>query len=156
MSTQAQELDEMLREYLENSARMTRDEYVAAKKTDWAEIGADLKEQRLQYGLTLTEMARETGFSASTLSNFEKGRPVQRANVIESSYRLLFRLKSTEEIAHMTFDQLTGSEYTLRFAGSDELDASEIDGGCVAGLNVYQDDPAQPVNYDNVVPLFEY
>jgi len=87
---------ERLRARLDEGERLSADEWQMAASLKWAELGSEMREQRVTLGCSLAEMARLTGFSASTLSRFEHGRSVGRANVIESSYRLVFALRKQE------------------------------------------------------------
>src|SRR5690606_11376248 len=130
----------MLASRLEAGETLSLDEYKLAKEIDWSEKGEELREQRIRHGITLAKMARETGFSASTLSRFENGHPVQRANVIERSYSLLFRSLSIRELADNTFKMFAhslGNGVEIRFLKDDEL-ADDA----VAGIGVYIDDEA--------------
>jgi len=131
---------------------LSREEWKAVNETNWTERGAELRQLRNTFGYSLSEAAELTGFSASTLSRFENGMPVQRARVIEKSYGLLARIRSTENLAHIMFDSLTADGVSLRFA--DVNDLSYCDG--VAGVNLSIDDSQTPQASSNVINLSEY
>lgn len=107
-----------LRERLERDEVLTPEEWVVAKEYDWAEEGARYRTKRLAAGFTIAEAARQTGFSASTLSKFETGQPVQRANVIERSYRLLIERDIAVSLADTliaAYKEATGIDFIAEF-----------------------------------------
>ncbi|MFF2890766.1 helix-turn-helix domain-containing protein [Paenibacillus sp. NPDC057967] len=95
-----------LRVRLAQDETLTREEWVEANEVDWVEIGAEFREGRLKAGITLAKMARETGFSASTLRRFEVGQPVMRANVIASSYNLILENSDLKDVCQQVFEKL--------------------------------------------------
>ncbi|MBY0158199.1 helix-turn-helix domain-containing protein [Cytobacillus firmus] len=100
-----------LRQRLEDQERLTSEDYIAASEIDWTLIGARFRDSRLSCGISISEAARRTGFSESTLRRFEKGNPVKNAHIIECSYKLMISIFDLNTDYYTVLGELIG-DYT--------------------------------------------
>lgn len=63
--------------------------FILENAEEWKATGEQHKQIREKLGLTLAAMAKTLGTSASRLSRFEKGLPVQSVNQLIKGYKLL-------------------------------------------------------------------
>lgn len=75
------------KEFEEHKER--RDKYIKEHKQEWLDAGAYYKTWREEHYLSKAEVARRIGISSSTLTKYENGEPVMRANMIETAYDAL-------------------------------------------------------------------
>ncbi|WP_050802827.1 helix-turn-helix domain-containing protein [Paenibacillus sp. HGF5] len=110
---------------LERYLAAKREMFVAENEAEWAGVGDKLRMARIERGISLAGASRKIGFSASTLSRFEKGNPVLNATVIERSYEMMLLIGDLEaELsgAYQFIDELIGGG-----KNGDETDDEEID-----------------------------
>ncbi|WP_028560905.1 helix-turn-helix domain-containing protein [Paenibacillus pinihumi] len=62
---------------------------VKKENKEWAKVGSEIRNMRSAKQMTISEVAHSIGVSASTLSKFERGRPVQSARLIENAAKLV-------------------------------------------------------------------
>ncbi|MCK6076274.1 helix-turn-helix domain-containing protein [Paenibacillus silvae] len=95
---------------------MTREQYVAKKAGEWAEMGLLFKEARESSGLTLADVAPALGVSPSTLRRFELGHPVKSAKIIQKAYEMYFNLN-----AHVFVDEMQRAELHAEYLIDQEI-----------------------------------
>lgn len=77
-------------------------------KNEWVEKGLEFKRLRENYQISRAEIARAIGTSSSRLANFEQGKAVRDARVLENFYKLIIEQKNTREEL-MAMKELWGS-----------------------------------------------
>jgi len=83
------------RDYFE--ARKKR--FIIEHRGKWKEIGNEFREERESYGLTQELVAKALGVSASKVSNFENGRSITHAKLMESAYSMFLKIHEVKLIA---------------------------------------------------------
>lgn len=105
-NTEAVEMDNLARIYREDyipnvlHQRAEKERFIGERVNEWEEEGQRYKKEREELGITKHEMACAISVSTTTISNFEKGYPVQRAELLKSAYDLYLqnvRLKKQVE-----------------------------------------------------------
>lgn len=71
---------------IHNDQESFKAEYIKDNEKQWKRIGSKLKKRREALGITLKDMSGRLGCSSSKLRNFENGRPVMVAEMLEKFY----------------------------------------------------------------------
>lgn len=62
-----------------------KQEFISVRKPQWEHDGYLLQERRLILGVSLRALAKKVGASASVIAKFEKGEPILRRKLVETS-----------------------------------------------------------------------
>lgn len=74
-----------------------KERYTALNQNEWAVKGENLKDKRIQLGISLAEMSRKMGTAASRIRNFENGEGVMMAKSLEVFYETILELEEKEQ-----------------------------------------------------------
>lgn len=81
----------------EKKRREARKEaWIDANRDKWFANGQEFRRTRLGMGVTLADISRLTGFSASKLGAFERGLPIGTREAVEKSYLLALRVRQAD------------------------------------------------------------
>lgn len=69
--------------------------FIESHQGQWKEMGELFELTRKAFGLPRSAVAKEVGVAASTIYNFERGRPIRRSRFIQSAYSMFLELKAT-------------------------------------------------------------
>lgn len=67
--------------------KFSTEEFVLANQPQWERTGRILQEMRLALEISQKEIANRIGVSASVIGRLERGEPIQRRKLVETSYR---------------------------------------------------------------------
>jgi DNA-binding XRE family transcriptional regulator len=75
-----------------------RKEFIKNNQKEWKNLGRVFKKKREKLGLTKTETAINVGTNRTTLRNFEEGKPIHNARLIQKSYENYLTLYEIQHI----------------------------------------------------------
>jgi transcriptional regulator with XRE-family HTH domain len=106
---------EKAKEFIENftdyiNYQSWRSRFIAHRVKKWKEVGADFRSAGENMALSLAEVSRRMGTSATRLRNFENGAPVLDAKLIEQSYLNFLDLHAHERKKAVNEEQSRLSE----------------------------------------------
>lgn len=90
--------------HLANSQRR-KERFKIVNRIDWLKIGQQLKYQRLELGISLSEMGRIIKTSPSRIANFENGKAVLMADNLKASYELVLESKQLSNVLNTFIDE---------------------------------------------------
>lgn len=67
--------------------KFNKEEFILANQPQWERTGHILQEMRLALEISQKEIANRIGVSTSVISRLERGEPIQRRKLVETSYR---------------------------------------------------------------------
>lgn len=62
-----------------------KQDFILVSQPQWKHDGYLLQERRLALGVSLRALAQKVGVSTSVIAKFEKGNPIQRRKLVETS-----------------------------------------------------------------------
>lgn len=71
--------------------------FIEENKSEWSKIGESFKLRREYLQITLKKMGELIGCSPSKISKFERGEPIQVAEMFQRSYEMALELKRIEQ-----------------------------------------------------------
>ncbi|HLR02831.1 MAG TPA: hypothetical protein VK111_08845 [Virgibacillus sp.] len=74
-----------------NQRQMRKENYIRKNYLKWNEEGKTFRDRRMELGLSLRDVGKILGTSATRIRRFEIGDPVSQARHLKASYELLFK-----------------------------------------------------------------